>query len=65
MRKLTIEAISPEKARALHAALAGFDAELLVDDKGDHSGVAVSFSDGVGEAEEAIGAIQRYLRTES
>ena len=65
MRKLTIEALSPETARALYAAVAGFDAELLVDDNGKHSGVAVSFSDGDGEAVEAITAIRRFLQTQS
>ena len=60
MRKLTIEAFSPEKARALYATLAEFDAELLVDDDGTHS-VAITLADGDGEARHAINAIRQFV----
>jgi hypothetical protein len=61
MRKFTVEGISPEMARGLYAAFAGFDAQLLVDADGNHSGVAISFTDGDGEAREAIAAIRQFV----
>ena len=63
MRKITIEAFSPDMARDLYAALAGFEAELLVDANGNHSGVTVTFSDGDGEAREAITAIRQFVES--
>jgi hypothetical protein len=64
MRKLTIESISPETARGLYAAVATFDgAELLVDDKGNHS-FAVTFADGDGEALKAVRALRQFTETQ-
>jgi hypothetical protein len=64
MRKLTIEAISPETARGIYAAVATFDgAELLVDDNGNHS-VAIAFADGDDEALEVITALRQFAQTQ-
>ena len=60
MRKFTIEAISPETARGLYAAVETFDgSELLVDDNGNHS-VAIS-ADSDGEALQVITALRQFV----
>jgi hypothetical protein len=60
MRTFTFEAISPETARRLYAAVATFDgSELLVDDNGNHS-VAIT-ADSDGEALEVITALRQFV----
>jgi hypothetical protein len=60
MRKLTIEAIDPETARALYAAMGAFNAELLVDAAGNHS-VAITVSGGDGEGAEIISSVRCFF----
>ena len=62
MRKLTIEAISPETACALYAAMGAFNAELLIGADGSHS-VAITISDGAGKAGEVVNAIRKFVET--
>ncbi len=60
MRKLTIEALSRERAHALQTALKGFKAELVVDGDGNHS-VVIPLTNGDAEARAVIAAISVFV----